>query len=126
MIRVDQRSKKYYYSILPYIWQRSPYSFPGWYRSRKYYFDDENKWSDEAYRRLALAIFAQAVKDTRKSGKIADEARSWLADKGLTWLQLCGLSIQPGRLKLWVSSGCPKPINENRKAKVIKDQGQIR
>ena len=58
----------------------------------------ENPW-----RLIALAVVAQAVTDWRRGSR---GARSWLFTDGLTWLDGCGLNVDPDYWQMWVLSGC--------------------
>jgi hypothetical protein len=69
---------------------------------------EENRAAiQHGYHRLALAIIRRAVKDARRKGPTATEARYWLAKDAPTWFELLGVGVQPKQYQEWLAAGCP-------------------
>lgn len=58
---------------------------------------------------LAIATIRQAVTDTQRGDL---PAAYWLCWDGLTWLEACGLDIDPDRWQQWVERGCPRRLTK--------------
>ena len=67
------------------------------------------------YQALGLAGLHQAIQDSRCPGQPGEDARAWLAGEGLSWCELLGIGVQPGRWRSWLATGCPKQNKRGKK-----------
>ena len=67
------------------------------------------------YQALGLAVLHQAIQDSRCPGQPGEDARAWLAGEGLSWCELLGIGVQPGRWRSWLATGCPKQNKRGKK-----------
>ena len=56
------------------------------------------------YKRLALEVLQQAVREAKGRGERARAARVWLARDGLTWFEMTEVGVQPGAFTAWLES----------------------
>jgi hypothetical protein len=59
-----------------------------------------------ATKRIILAVVIQAIRDARGCGLESLEARTWLLETGLGWLDIMNIAI-PADFSEWVKAGCP-------------------
>lgn len=60
-----------------------------------------------AYKQLALEALRVAIEDAKGTGERARAARVWLARDALTWFELAGVGVQPGKFRAWLA-GLPQ------------------
>jgi hypothetical protein len=68
----------------------------------------------EAYRRLALAIVIQALKDAQKPGN--EKVIAWLLKEGFSFLEVCGLPISEDKWRAFVMAGGYKKLAKTGKS----------
>jgi hypothetical protein len=67
--------------------------------------------TDQAARRLALAVIARALMDARLQNKGSfydrEHARIWLLSDGAAWFAALGRAVTRKDLALWIECNCP-------------------
>ena len=62
---------------------------------------------------VTLAMARQSVLDLRSHDReMQEEARRWLEDELIWWLESLGWEIDPESLRRWIAAGCPGRISE--------------